>query len=61
MLPLISLMKVLKFVLTNSYFGFRTEMFRQIESIFIDGLEKVLASIIEKPLWWKTFIVNLIA
>ena len=68
------LMEMLEFVLTNNYFGFRSEMYRQIEGtaigtkmappyacIFMDGLEKdFLASLIYKPLWWKRFIDDII-
>ena len=68
------LMEMLEFVLTNNYFGFRSEMFRQIEGtaigtkmappyacIFMDGLEKdFLATLIYKPLWWKRFMDDII-
>ena len=68
------LMEMLEFVLKNNYFGFRSEMFKQIEGtaigtkmappyacIFMDGVEKeFLSSIRFKPLWWKRFIDDII-
>ncbi len=68
------LMELLEFVLTNNYFGFGSDMFRQIEGtaigtkmappyacIFMDKFEfELLSSLPLSPLWWKRYIDDII-